>query len=237
MALPEPGVAADLTPPTLNDDIRGFVDELAADPDVRGVGLFGSYARGTAGPDSDADLVVLVDHPGFVMECAVRGDQEFELVRLSEATAIAYFTDNPDHAADVWPTFKILHDPGGGLARVRDVARALVAQGKPALDEARVEWSRFASADRLRAAARLAETDLTTAQMVLNERLLELTATYFDLRRQWTPPMKRRMPAIADQDPELHALVVGFFGNAGSFDEQLGLAGQVLEAVYAGHAG
>jgi hypothetical protein len=45
------------------------------------------------------------------------------------------------------------------------------------------------------------------------------------------------MPAIADQDPELHALVVGFFGNAGSFDEQLGLAGQVLEAVYAGHAG
>ena len=222
--------------PALSDAIQAYVDELAADPEVRGVGLFGSHARGTAGPDSDADLVVLVDQPGFVMGCAERDGQEFELVRLSEATAIGYFTDNRDHAADVWPTFKILYDPDGGLGRVRDVARALVAEGKPALDEARVEWSRFASADRLRAAARLAETDLTTAQMVLHERVLELTATYFDLRRQWTPPMKRRLPAIADQDPELHALLVGFFGDAESFDERVGLAGLVLEAVYAEHS-
>jgi len=236
MAPPEPAVAADPPTPTLNDAIRGFADELAADPEVRGVGLFGSHARGTAGADSDADLVVLVDQPGFVMSCDVRGDQEFELVRLSEATAIAYFTANPDYAADVWPTFAILHDPHGGLARVRDVARALIAEGKPALDEARVEWSRFASADRLRAAARLAETDPTTARMVLHDRVLELTATFFDLRRLWTPALKRRLPAIADHDAELHALLVAFFGQAASFDEELRLAGLVLEAVYAEHA-
>jgi hypothetical protein len=70
--------------------------------------------------------------------------------------------------------------------------------------------------------------------MVLHERVLDLTAMYFDLRRQWTPPMKRRLSAINDQDPELHALLVSFFGNAGSFDEQLRLAGLVLEAVYGG---
>lgn len=220
----------------MSDAIRAFGDELAADPDVRGVGLFGSHARGTAGPDSDADLVVLVDQPGFVMGYAVRGDQEFELVRLSEATAIAYFTANRDHAADVWPSFKILYDPDGGLGRVRDFAQGLVAEGKPALDQAWVEWSRFASADRLRAAARLAETDLTTARMVLHERVLELTATYFDLRRRWTPPMKRRLPAIAEHDPELHGLLVGFFGDAGSFHEQLALAESVLDGVYAEHS-
>ena len=231
---PDPAVASDPTSdlPTLNDAIRAFADELAADPEVRGVGLFGSHARGTAGPDSDADLVVLVEQPGFVMGCAVRGEQEFELVRLSEATAISYFTGNRDHAADVWPTFKILYDPDGGLGRVPDVARALVAEGKPALDAARVEWMRFASADRLRAAARLAETDVTSARMVLHERVLDLTAMYFDVRRLWTPPMKRRLSAISDRDPRLHALLVSFFGTAGPFDEQLRLAGLVLEAVF-----
>lgn len=35
----------------------------AARPDVRAVGLAGSWARGTAGPCSDVDLVVLADRP------------------------------------------------------------------------------------------------------------------------------------------------------------------------------
>ncbi len=35
----------------------------AGRPDVRAVGLAGSWARGTAGPDSDVDLVVLADRP------------------------------------------------------------------------------------------------------------------------------------------------------------------------------
>jgi uncharacterized protein len=35
----------------------------AARPDVRAVGLAGSWARGTAGPGSDVDLVVLADQP------------------------------------------------------------------------------------------------------------------------------------------------------------------------------
>jgi hypothetical protein len=84
----------------MNPAITSFVEELAADPTTRGVLLFGSQARGTARPDSDADLVIIVDRPGFVMGVAERDGQEFELVHISEATAIAYFSGNGDNVAE-----------------------------------------------------------------------------------------------------------------------------------------
>ena len=229
---PGAGWAPSRDPSPVIAAIQAFANELAADAGVRGVGLFGSHARGTARVGSDADLVILVEQPGFVMGCTERGGQEFELVRLSEATAIQYFTENRDHAADVWPTARILYDPDGGLGRVRDHSLELVAQGKPPVDEARVEWSRFAAADRFRAAARLAETDVTAARMVLHEKVLELTAMYFDVRRLWTPPMKRRLASIGDLDREFYELLERFFASDGTLDEQLQLAHIALGVVY-----
>jgi predicted nucleotidyltransferase len=40
----------------------------SARPDVLGVALVGSYARGAAKPDSDVDLVVLCEHPRAYLE-------------------------------------------------------------------------------------------------------------------------------------------------------------------------
>jgi predicted nucleotidyltransferase len=114
----------------MNSAITAFVEELAADATTRGVLLFGSRARGTARPDSDADLVIIVDQPGFVMGVGEHDGQEFELVKLSEATATAYFSENRDAAADTWSSAKILYDPDGSLARLRDHVSAMVAQGK-----------------------------------------------------------------------------------------------------------
>ncbi len=51
----------------MNPAITSFVEELAADPTTRGILLFGSQARGTARPDSDADLAIILEQPGFVM--------------------------------------------------------------------------------------------------------------------------------------------------------------------------
>jgi len=54
---------------------------------------------------------------------------------------------------------EILHDPDGAAARVRDHAAEMLAEGKPPMDEARRAWSRWASDDRLDAAAGVAEDD------------------------------------------------------------------------------
>ncbi len=216
----------------MNEAIQRFVDELATDPAVRGVILFGSHARGNARPDSDADLVILVERDQFEMGFAERDGQKFELLRWSEAVAIRYATDNPDNAADFWQVAEILHDPDGAAARVRDHAAVMLAEGKPPMDEARRAWSRWASEDRLDAAAGLAEDDPAAARMVLHERVIDLTATFFDVRGEWTPPTKRRTGRIADLDPALHGLLTAFYADGTSFTDQLALARRMLPFIY-----
>src|SRR5947209_12641510 len=188
----------------MNEAIHRFVDELAADPAVRGIILFGSHARGNARADSDADLVILGERDQFEMGFAERDGQKFELLRWSEAVAIRYAMDNRDQAADFWQVAQILYDPDGVAARVREQAAKMLAEGKPPMDEARRAWSRWASEDRLDAAAGLAEDDPTAARMVLHERVIDLTATFFDLRGTWTLPPKRRAAQLADLAPCQH---------------------------------
>src|SRR4051794_37842151 len=216
----------------MNPAIRAFVDELAADPTTRGVLLFGSQARGTARPDSDADLAVIVDRPGFVMGYAERDGQEFELVNFSEATATAYFSEHPDAAADTWSSAKILYDPDGSLARLRDHVAAIVARGKPPLDAAREHYLRTAAEDRFRAVAGLATNNDAAARMLLFERLLDLVGTFFDVRQMWAPPTKRRLDAIAPISPDVHGLLTRIFCADDSTAEKLRLARLVLPLVF-----
>src|SRR5438309_2075499 len=216
----------------MNEAIHRFVDELAADSAVRGVILFGSHARGNARADSDADLVILGEHDQFEMALAERDGQKFELLRWSEAVAIRYAMDNRDRAADFWQVAEILYDPDGAAARLRDHSVEMLAEGKPPMDEGRRAWSRWASEDRLDAAAGLAADDPAAACMVLHERVIDLTATFFDLREQWTPPTKRRPARIADLDPALHGLLTAIYADGASFSDQLALARQMLPLSY-----
>src|SRR3954452_5087974 len=163
----------------MNEAIQRFVDELGADPAVRGVILFGSHARGNARPDSDADLVILVERDQFEMGFAERDGQKFELLRWSEAVAIRYATDNRDNAADFWQVAEILHDPDGAAARLRDYAAEMLAEARPPMDEPRRAWSRWASDDRLDAAAGIAEEDPADARKGTNRRGIRLTAAVF----------------------------------------------------------
>src|SRR4051794_26285724 len=183
-------------------------------------------------PDSDADLVILGESDQFEMGFAERDGQQFELLRWSEAVAIRYATDNPDNAADFWQVAEILYDPNGAAARLRDHAAVMLADGKPPMDEARRAWSRWASEDRLDAAAGIAEDDPAAARMVLHERVIDLTATFFDVRGEWTPPTKRRTGRIADLDPALHGLLTAFYADASSFTDQLALARRMLPHIY-----
>src|SRR3954467_1833764 len=210
----------------------GFVDELAADPAARGIILFGSQARGNARADSDVDLVILGERDQFEMGFAERDGQKFELLRWSEAVAIRYAMDNRDAAAAFWQVAEILYDPDGAAARVRDHAAQMLAEGKPPMDETRRAWSRWASEDRLDAAAGLAADDPAAARMLLHERVIDLAGTFFDLRRQWTPPTKRRPARIADLDPGLHGLLSAIYADGASFTDQLALARRMLPLIY-----
>ncbi|MEA2276703.1 MAG: hypothetical protein QOC78_1663, partial [Solirubrobacteraceae bacterium] len=81
-------------------------------------------------------------------------------------------------------------------------------------------------------AAGLAADDPAAARMVLHERVIDLTATFFDLRGQWTPPTKRRPARIADLDPGLHGLLTAIYADGASFTDQLALARRMLPLIY-----
>ncbi|MFL5829679.1 MAG: hypothetical protein ACJ76X_07175 [Solirubrobacteraceae bacterium] len=77
---------------------------------------------------------------------------------------------------------------------------------------------------RLDAAAGIAKDDPAAARMILHERVLDLTVTFFDVRGEWTPPTKRRTGRIADLDPGLHGLLTAMYADGASFEVQLALA-------------
>lgn len=49
---------------TSTSEIKAFTDALVAQFSPDKVVLFGSYADGSAGPDSDVDLLVIMEHEG-----------------------------------------------------------------------------------------------------------------------------------------------------------------------------
>jgi hypothetical protein len=206
-----------------------YVEELAARPEVGAVILFGSQAHGDARPDSDIDLIVLVAG-GYRRAVDERDGQAFELLFLGPDVARGYFEQNPDTAAEFWATAQILFDRDGAAARLRAAVQVMLAAGKPGLDEGTLTSSRFNSEDQLRAVAARAAHDPVTASALLHNKVLELTASYFDVRRRWTPGLKRRMAAIAELDPDLHARLTAFYG--AEFDEQLALAREMVPLVY-----
>ncbi len=215
----------------MQDFITEYVNELSQDPDVLGVILGGSQARGNARPDSDADLILIVPD-GFRRGLEQRGDRFIETIAISEELAAAYFASNPDVTADVWASARILLDRDGACSRLEQQARRQIEAGKPAIGEDEHRSSRFNSADQLRAAGWLHRTDPAAGRLVLHHKVLELTASLFDYRRLWTPLPKQRMARIAEVEPRMHALLVDFYADGGTFAEQLALAERMLPLVY-----
>jgi predicted nucleotidyltransferase len=52
----------------IHDFLDAFIPWASEQPDVQGIALVGSYARGTAGDDSDLDLVILTNRPPKYLE-------------------------------------------------------------------------------------------------------------------------------------------------------------------------
>jgi uncharacterized protein len=117
-------------------------------PDVRGVALVGSWARGAARPDSDVDLVVLTDDPGRYVQ---RADWTAELgsTRIVRTQAWGPLTErrllldnglelevgvvlpnwaatdpvDPENCRVVTDGMRILYDPEGRFAALERACR------------------------------------------------------------------------------------------------------------------
>jgi predicted nucleotidyltransferase len=103
--------------------LRDVLERACSDPDVRGVLLEGSVARGDARPGSDLDVFILLRdgrsrtfqsawREGILVECTFADSDKAKAKLEADPTWVYAYLDG-----------RILHDPQGGLAQLVALAR------------------------------------------------------------------------------------------------------------------
>ena len=217
----------------INAATRKFVDRLRTQPEVVGIILFGSWARGTPRADSDVDLIVLLTH-GYRRAVEIHDAQAFEIIYNTPEASLAYWKSHLDDAVSLWSAASILFDPNGIASELRDEMREVIRAGKAPLDPDRAGQLRFDVEDTLRCARSLLAADPTTATLLMSSRVLSLTELYFDLRRQWTPPLKQRHAVLAAESPVFSRLMREWATERLPIEERLALVERMIPLVFDG---
>lgn len=215
----------------MNEETKTFLEELKQRPDVLGVIMFGSWARGNNRPDSDVDLVVILTE-GYRRTVEHRNGQAFEIIYTTEKGAFEYWESHKDDAAGLWVVAKILFDKDGTIERLKTKIKEILDNGKKAIDEYQLGQFRFDAEDSLKYVESILANDPITANLILSNKIFSLTELFFDIRQVWTPAPKQRLAKIKEISPELHSLLEQFYRDAISTKEKLEVARKIIPIVW-----
>lgn len=215
----------------MNEETQKFLDELKQRPDVLGVIMFGSWARGNNRPDSDVDLVVILTE-GYRRTIEHRNGQPFEIIYTTEKGAFDYWESHKDDAAGLWAVAKILFDKDGTVERLKTKIKEVLDAGKKAIDEYQLGQFRFDSEDQLKYVETILASDLTTANLILTNKIFALTELFFDIRQIWTPAPKQRLIEIKKISPEFYSLLKEFYHESITLSEKLGIAKKIIPIIF-----
>lgn len=214
----------------LNKITFDFIDELKLDPNIVGVILFGSWARENNRPNSDVDLMI-IQKEGFRRAVEKREGQIFEIIYLTADSALDYWKSHPNDAASLWEVAKILFDRDGNLETLRNRANEILLKGKPKIDSFQREQFQFDAEDQISYVDFIKQTDTITANLILNNKIFDLTSKFFDLRQLFTPAPKQRLQKIKDINPELYKLIEQFY-TENNIDIKIKIAKDIIEEVF-----
>ena len=215
----------------MNKETKIFLEELKQRPDVLGVIMFGSWARGNNRPDSDVDLVVILTE-GYRRTVEHRNGQPFEIIYTTEKGAFDYWEGHKDDAAGLWEVAKILYDKDGSIEQLKNKIKEILDAGKKAIDEYQLGQFLFDSEDQLKYVESIFASDPTTANLILTNKIFALTELFFDIRQMWTPAPKQRLAKIKEISPEFHSLLQEFYQEQVSIKEKLEVARKIVSVVF-----
>ena len=210
--------------------VENFIEELKNDENIRGILLFGSYARGDQRPTSDVDVLVLVKAKAW-RDVFERDGQTFEMVYASFDLAKDFYASHPNDAVQQWTDGKIVYDPDGQMIEIQKFVDIIRDQGRSPLTEKQIHHLRFEKADKLSAVEYLKDKDLPTANLYLQSLCQELVELYFELHQLWTPAPKQRLKKLREIDKENADLFDTLFCS-NSFEKQLRNAKLVVQKLF-----
>lgn len=214
-----------------NNQTQSFLEELKIRNDLVGVILFGSWARGNNRPDSDVDLVIILER-GYQRCIEVRDSQVFEIIYTTEQGVLDFWINHKDDAYELWSVAKILFDKDRRIEILKDNIVKVLDKGKPKINELQLEQFEFDAADLVGYAEEIFEKDNLTAKLLIFNKVFALTGMFFDVRQIWTPAPKQRLQKIKEIEPKLYNLLKNFYNEQTSFVEQINTIKQVIEIVF-----
>jgi predicted nucleotidyltransferase len=215
----------------MNEATKNFLEELKKRDDVLGVILFGSWARGNYRENSDVDLEVIVKD-GFQRSVEKRDGQIFEIIYTTEKSAFDYNCANKDGAYNFWSVAKILYDKDGSIEKLKQNIESVLEKGKEKIDEIQVEQIKFDAEDVLNYVKEIYSNDPTTANLLLNNKVFNLTENFFNLRQLWTPAPKQRLAKISELNFNLYSYLVNFYNDNTSFDDKTKIVSKIIIEVF-----
>ena len=214
----------------MNEQTKLFIENLKKQDGVLGVVLFGSWARGNNRPDSDIDLLV-VSKTDTKREVERKDGQTFEIVYATEKDAASFYKDNRDSCVRFWEIAKIIFDKEGAVERIKNVAEKIKEEGKKPIEASKLKHFEFDATDQLRAVESMLTVDPYSANILLSEKILNLTSLYFDIKQLWTPAPKQLLAEIKGLNQELHNKLVSFYTDGNTLKERLIIAKEIIRLL------
>lgn len=215
----------------MNTAIQKFIEELKNQPNIFGVVLFGSQARGNNRPDSDVDLLVIQEE-GFRRAVEYRDGQNFEIIYTTPELTLKFWQDKKDDCYNLWSVAKVLYDKDGTIEKLKAQAEAMIKDGKAKMDESQRGQLQFSAMDEIAAVESLAGKDEVAANLLLNHVVFTLTTQFFDLRQLWTPAPKQRVEKIKELKPQMHTELVKFHQAETTIQDNIATARRMVSLTF-----
>lgn len=215
----------------MNEATEKFINDLKQDENVSGIILFGSWARGNNRVDSDVDLVIIVEN-GYQRIVENHYGQDFEIIYTTAESALEYWKNNLNDAANLWEVAKIIFDRNDTTKSLESKIRAVLKKGKKEIDDKSKSQLEFSAKDTINAVTQIAKTDTVTAGLVLDKTVVTLTEQYFDLKQLWSPAPKQRIAKIKELNIDFYNLLHEYYEDGVGLDRKVELAHLMTKLIF-----
>ena len=214
----------------MNEETKIFLEQLKSRPDVLGVIMFGSWARGNNRPDSDVDLVVILTE-GYRRTVEYVDKQAFEIIYTTEKSVIDFWKNKKDDCFCLWSVAKVLYDKDEVIERLKYEADKIIKDGKNPIDDYQKGQYKFSAEDELAAVKSKVETEPATANLIISKSVLFLGELFFNLRQMWTPAPKQRLAKLKEVSPELGELFELFYTTS-TLENRIDVVDKIIPIVF-----